>query len=126
MARGIPNTPEAEERQRAHLFGIGQDPRNVNRITMREFYRWVESEATIEDLKAYVKDKSKPVVRQRFVKAFLDCATIDNFFALTNQTHGYPKQEVAKIDDIRVSIIFDGEVEQPNDNGTDNTTTDNE
>lgn len=60
----------------------------------RLFYKWVETEASIEELKDYAKDESKPAIRRKFVKAMLDCKKAQDFFDLTNQTHGLPKQQI--------------------------------
>ena len=88
---------EAEERERRHQFGQPEgnklgDPRKA--VNQRDFYRWAESKATEEELKAYVKDASNPFVRRRFVAALVKCDTVQDFFYLTNQTHGQPKQVI--------------------------------
>lgn len=60
----------------------------------RAFYRWVEAEATEDELQAYVRDKSKPLVRRRFIQVFLKAESVRDFCEVTNQTHGQPKQVV--------------------------------
>ena len=72
----------------------------------RTFYRWVETEASIEELQEYVKDKTKPAIRRKFVKAMLDCKKAQDFFDLTNQTHGMPKQqvEVTELPNITINL----------------------
>ena len=72
----------------------------------RTFYRWVETEASIEELQDYVKDKTKPAIRRKFVKAMLDCKKAQDFFDLTNQTHGMPKQqvEVTELPNITINL----------------------
>lgn len=76
-------------------------------VNQREFYRWCESKATIEELKEYADDESKPVVRRNFVKALLRCNKIQDYFDLTNQTHGAPKQTVETIETPVVNIILE-------------------
>lgn len=72
----------------------------------REFYRWAETKATIEELKAYVQDEEKPATRRKFIKALLKCENVRDFMELTNQTHGMPKQTIGITDapDIVVSL----------------------
>lgn len=60
----------------------------------RAFYRWVESVATEDELQEYVRDKSKPLLRRRFIRVFLKAETVRDFCEVTNQTHGQPKQVV--------------------------------
>lgn len=94
-------TPEAEARARAHQFGQpGGNTAGDQRVagSMRAFYRWVESEATEEELTAYVNDPTKPYVRRKFVTAMTAAATPQDFFDLTNQTHGAPKQVIETVD----------------------------
>lgn len=92
-----PNSEEAENRQAETRFGgVRGNPQCHNSMArnQRIFYAWVETEASIEELQDYVKDKNKPAIRRKFVKAMLDCKKAQDFFDLTNQTHGMPKQQV--------------------------------
>lgn len=61
---------------------------------MRDFYRWVESKATEQELRDYVADQDNPLVRRKFVQAMTSANTPQDFFDLTNQTHGQPKQVI--------------------------------
>lgn len=88
---------ETRKRESAHHFGqpggnpIGNPSTAVNQ---REFYRWAETKATEEELWAYANDKTKPYARRKFVELLLAPMEIDSLFALTNQTHGAPKQPI--------------------------------
>jgi hypothetical protein len=103
---------ESAARERAHQFG---QP-NGNPIcsqsvaaNQRAFYRWVETEATEEELRAYVKDKSKPALRRNFVAACLNAINkLDPslYFDLTNQTHGQPKQVIEQTNLPSVEIVL--------------------
>lgn len=84
-------------REQKHQFGQPEanrrgDPTAAGR--MRAFYDWCENIATIKELKAYAKDESKPAARRRFVQALMKCERVQDFFDLTNQTHGAPKQTI--------------------------------
>ena len=50
--------------------------------------------ATLDELKAYARDENNPATRRRFVRALMKCERVQDFFDLTNQTHGQPKQVV--------------------------------
>lgn len=95
--RVIKLTPEGEKRRAETQFG-GPRGNPVYSQAMasnqRTFYRWVETQASIEELQEYAKDSSKPAIRRKFVKAMLDCRKAQDFFDLTNQTHGLPKQQI--------------------------------
>lgn len=111
-------TPESEARARAHQFGQpgGNKPGDQSAaVSMRAFYRWVESEATEEELTAYVNDLTKPYVRRKFVTAMTAAATPQDFFDLTNQTHGAPKQVIETVDapTIIIDLGDDEEEEKP-------------
>lgn len=109
-------TPEAEARARAHQFGQpgGNKPGDqIAAVSMRSFYRWVESEATEEELTAYANDKSKPYVRRKFVAAMTAAETPQDFFDLTNQTHGAPKQVIETVDAPTIIIDLSEDEEQP-------------
>ena len=103
-------SPEAAERERAHWFGSPNgnpkgDPRKAG--SQRAFYAWAESEATEEELKAYVQDTTKPYARRRFVAALVKCDTVQDFFDLTNQTHGQPKQVIEQTNLPEVKIVLE-------------------
>lgn len=102
-----PKTPEAAAREKAHQFGQPNgnqrgDPSTA--ASQREFYRWCESKATHDELTAYVNDPSKPYARRKFVQALTNCDTVQDFFDLTNQTHGAPKQVIESIAPPRIEI----------------------
>lgn len=76
----------------------------------REFYRWVESKATKEELEAYAADEDKPAMRRNFVTACLDAMNQRDpklYFDLTNQTHGLPKQVVEQTALPEVTIVLE-------------------
>ena len=103
-------SPEAAERERRHQFGQPEgnklgDPRKA--ANQRDFYRWAEGKATEEELKAYVKDTANPYARRRFVAALVKCDTLQDFFELTNQTHGQPKQTIEQTNLPEVQIILE-------------------
>ena len=103
-------SPEAAERERRHQFGQPEgnklgDPRKA--VNQRDFYRWAESKATEEELKAYVQDANNPFARRRFVAALVKCDTVQDFFDLTNQTHGQPKQVIEQTNLPEVQIILE-------------------
>ena len=98
MARGTNyKSEEARAREALHQFG-GKEPNPSGKqrtgTDQREFYRWVEAKATRADLIAYANDESKPQARRMFVSALLKCERVQDFFDLTNQTHGKPKEQV--------------------------------
>lgn len=90
-------TPEKQARKEAHYFGapdgnpIGNPSTAANQ---REFYRWAETIASEEELRAYIADETKPFARRRFCELLLKNDELDEMFALTNQTHGAPKQPI--------------------------------
>lgn len=97
MARGKYKSEESKARESAHWFGA----KNGNTIfqqsvatNQREFYRWCETKATTEELNEYANDESKPAARRMFVRSLLKCDKVQDFFDLTNQTHGKPKEYV--------------------------------
>lgn len=101
---------EARQRESAHWFGReGGNPRGDQSIAgnQRAFYRWCENEATEDELKAYVKDINNPFARRRFVAALVKCDTVQDFFDLTNQTHGQPKQVIEQTNLPEVQIILE-------------------
>lgn len=78
---------------------------NAQARSMRDFYRWVESEATQEELTEYANDPNRPYVRRKFVQAMTSARDPQDFFDLTNQTHGAPKQVIETVD--APTIIID-------------------
>ena len=103
-------SPEAAERERRHQFGQPEgnklgDPRKA--VSQRDFYRWAESKATEDELKEYVQDANNPFARRRFVAALVKCDTVQDFFDLTNQTHGQPKQVIEQTSLPAVNIILE-------------------
>ena len=106
-------SPEAEVRKRKHQFGQPDANPSGNQsvaVAQREFYRWCETQATQAELQAYVNDLTKPFSRRNFVRALISCKTMHDFFELTNQTHGLPKQvvEQTNLTDVRI-ILEDSE-----------------
>lgn len=103
-------SPDAAERERRHQFGQPEgnrlgDPRKA--VNQRDFYRWAESKATEDELKAYVQDANNPFARRRFVAALVKCDTVQDFFDLTNQTHGQPKHVIEQTSLPAVNIILE-------------------
>ena len=111
MRPGYKHTsPEAAERERRHQFGQPEgnklgDPRKA--VNQRDFYRWAESKATEDELKVYAKDTANPYARRKFVAALVKCDTVQDFFDLTNQTHGQPKQVIEQTNLPEVQIILE-------------------
>lgn len=102
----------AEEREKKHQFGQPEGNKRGNpsvAVSQREFYRWCETIATEDELRAYVRDASKPMARRKFVASLMQCDRVQDFFDLTNQTHGQPKQvvEVQELPVINCSIFGD-------------------
>lgn len=103
---------QARDNERRHQFGQPEaNPRGDQSRAgkQRAFYLWCETEATLEELKAYAKDKSKPAARRKFVQALMQCERVQDFFDLTNQTHGQPKQvvEVQDLPPINIGVFGD-------------------
>lgn len=102
---------EAREREREHWFGQpnGNKPTHAIGGSMRQFYQWCESVATLDELKQYANDESKPAARRKFVQALVKCERVQDFFDLTNQTHGQPKQviDVQNLPAIDCSVFGD-------------------
>lgn len=101
---------ETRARQRRTQFGQPEGNKGGNglqAVSMREFYKWCENEATMEELKAYAEDTTKSAVRRKFVQALVRCEKVQDFFELTNQTHGYPKQQIEKIELPEIEIILE-------------------
>lgn len=112
MAGGKYKSEESKARESAHWFGakggnaIFQQSIATNQ---REFYRWCESIATNEELQAYANDESKPAARRMFVRSLLKCEKVQDFFDLTNQTHGKPKEQVEVTTDAETAAAIKAE-----------------
>lgn len=106
-----PKTEEAAARKRAHQFGQpGGNPICPQSIAanQRAFYRWAETEATEEELRAYKDDKTKPYTRRHFVELLLTkCESMQDVFDLTNQTHGQPKQVIEQTNLPAIEIVLE-------------------
>ena len=97
MAGGKYKSDESKARESAHWFGRDGGNKICSQSVatdQREFYRWVEMKATRAELLSYANDESKPQARRMFVSALLKCERVQDFFDLTNQTHGKPKEQV--------------------------------
>lgn len=90
--------PDAKAREKKHQFGQPDANPSGNpsvAANQREFYRWAETIATEEELRKYSNDTNMPYARRKFVDLLLAPAEdIEDMFALTNQTHGAPKQPI--------------------------------
>ena len=103
---------ETKARESAHHFGANGGNKIGNpsaAAKQREFYRWVESVATERDLLDYAADESNPAARRRFVRALFECKRIQDFFDLTNQTHGKPKEQVEILSDAETAAAIRAE-----------------
>lgn len=108
---------EAEENVRKHQFGQPGGNKQGDpsvAVDQREFYRWAETKATEDELKQYVSDKEKPYARRKFIMTMQAAAEMRDFFELTNQTHGQPKQKIEVDEMPKFNIRFFS-----NDNDTD-------
>lgn len=116
MKKGQQHTsPEAAERERRHQFGQPEgnkqcDPSKA--LNQRQFYAWVESQATLAELEAYLKDPSRPAARQRFIAVYLAAQEVSDFCQISNQTHGMPKQVVEAVTPPVIRIDLSGEDEE--------------
>lgn len=81
------------------------DPRKA--VNQRDFYRWCESKASEEELREYIKNKDNPMARRKFVAALVKCETVQDFFDLTNQTHGQPKQVIEQTNLPNIEIVLE-------------------
>lgn len=102
------SSEEARKRESAHWFGReGGNPIGDHQKagSQRAFYAWCESQASEDELRAYVLDTSKPMARRKFVAALMKCNTVQDFFDLTNQTHGQPKQVIEQTTLPEVRIV---------------------
>lgn len=84
---------------------------NAQARSMRDFYRWVESEATEGELTDYINNTDNPYVRRKFAMAMSSARDPQDFFDLTNQTHGAPKQVIETVD--APTIIIDLNEDEP-------------
>ncbi len=101
---------EARKRESAHWFGAPNgnkqgDPRAAG--SQRAFYAWCESQATEKELRNYAMDDTKPMARRKFVAALMGCNTVQDFFDLTNQTHGQPKQVIEQTNLPSIEIVLE-------------------
>ena len=88
---------ESRAREQAHWFGQPNGNKampSAEARSMRDFYRWVESAATQEELEQYVANKTNPYARRKFIQSITGTVTLHEFFELTDQTHGKPKEQV--------------------------------
>lgn len=103
-------SPEAEAREKAHQFGQPNgNKQGDQRIArdQREFYCWCETKATQEELQAYIKNEDNPYARRKFVQALVNCNVVQDFFDLTNQTHGAPKQVIEQTTLPAINIVLE-------------------
>lgn len=111
MRKGLKYTsPEAAEREKRHQFGQPGANKQGNpsvATAQREFYRWCETQATRKELEEYAKDEDKPYARRKFVQALTKCEIVHDFFELTNQTHGMPKQVIEQTELPEVRIVLE-------------------
>lgn len=101
---------ESRQREAAHWFGAPNGNKQGEphaAVNQREFYKWCEAQATEEELKAYVQDETKPYARRRFVASLVKCETVQDFFDLTNQTHGQPKQVIEQTNLPQIEIVLE-------------------
>lgn len=101
---------ESRQREQSHWFGApnGNTPYSLTEArNQRSFYRWCETQATEAELKEYVKNVENPIVRRRFVKALLKCNNVTDYFAMTNQTQGLPRQEITLSAPEQIKIEFE-------------------
>ena len=90
-------TPETAARRAETQFGGPRaNPQYHQALAsnQRTFYRWVETEASIEELQDYVNDKTKTAIRKKFVKAMLNSKQAQDFFHLKNHNTGMPNKQV--------------------------------
>lgn len=104
------SSEEARKRESAHWFGAPNGNKQGDQSkagSQRAFYAWCESQASEEELRAYALDASKPMARRKFVAALMQCNTVQDFFDLTNQTHGQPKQVIEQTSLPEIEIILE-------------------
>ena len=88
---------ESRAREQAHWFGQPNGNKampSAEARSMRDFYRWVESVATQEELEKYVANKTNPYARHKFIQAIKGTVTLHDFYEHKDQTHGKPKEQV--------------------------------
>ena len=101
---------ESRQREAAHWFGAPNGNKRgepSTAVSQREFYRWCETQATEDELRAYALDNKNPYARRRFVTSLVKCDTVQDFFDLTNQTHGQPKQVIEQTNLPEVRIVLE-------------------
>lgn len=101
---------EARQREREHWFGQPNGNKQGDQSaagSQRAFYAWCESQATEAELRAYALDETKPMARRKFVAALMKCGTVQDFFDLTNQTHGQPKQVIEQTNLPAIEIVLE-------------------
>ena len=104
-------SPEgAKKRAETQFGGPRANPQYHQALAsnQRTPYRRVDTAAPIAALQDYAKDKTKPAIRRKFVKAMLDCKKAHDFFDLPNQTHGMPKQQVQVTELPNIAISLEG------------------
>lgn len=72
---------------------------------IRDFYRWVMEDGTEEQLKEYANDKTKPLLKRRFIQLILHSTKISDFLNVTEQYAGKPEQ-VVRTDDAKITLIY--------------------
>ena len=107
---------QSRANEKKHQFGQPDANRRGNSTAasrMRVFYDWCENVATLDELKEYARDDRNPATRRRFVQALMRCVRVQDFFDLTNQTHGAPKQtiDVQNLPPIDCTVFGDVHVE---------------
>lgn len=89
--------------------------------SQRAFYRWVECEATEEELVEYANNGKNPLIRRKFIECFVKANSIRDFLEVTNQTHGMPKQVVEQVAPpvmvVNLGNVEDAELLPPDDWG---------
>ena len=106
-----PKTAEAAARKRAHQFGQpGANPQGNPgaAVDVRKFLRWAETEATEEDLRAYVNDKANPFFKRRMCELLLNkLRDVRDVSEMLNQTHGQPKQVIEQTNLPAIEIVLE-------------------
>ena len=106
---------ESRAREQEHWFGQPNGNKampSAEARSMRDFYRWVESVATQEELEQYVANKKNPYARRKFIQAITGTVTLHEFFELTDQTHGKPKEQVEVLTDKETAAAIRAEWEK--------------
>lgn len=101
---------EARKRESEHWFGAPNGNKKGDpsvAVNQREFYRWCETVATEDELRKFVQDTKNPMARRKFVASLMRCETVQDFFDLTNQTHGQPKQVIEQTNLPAIKIVLE-------------------